>query len=233
MNIFTLKLIAAFAMLLDHIGLFFPNLKISLFFHWIGRIAAPIFIFGIINGLKHTHSKRFYLIRLYIGSVAMSIIQAFTEIHLNFFRTLFVIACIICILEEKRENPSKSTRKRLPLYILYQVFSCTFCIQCLANSTTIHESVFYYILPAILGNVFLMEGGIVYVFLGIFMYLFFEHKRNFSLSYIGFILFYMICSATDFLPIVLWRIIQNLPIIGNSLAECLDFLLSTIIGFLP
>ena len=38
MNAFHLKLIAAAAMLLDHIAYFFPNTSIC--FHWIGRISV-------------------------------------------------------------------------------------------------------------------------------------------------------------------------------------------------
>ena len=49
MNIFQLKIIAMIAMFLDHIAYFFPDLPMSLPLHWIGRIAAPIFIFGVVN----------------------------------------------------------------------------------------------------------------------------------------------------------------------------------------
>ena len=58
MNIFQLKIIAMIAMFLDHIAYFFPDLPMSLPLHWIGRIAAPIFIFGVVNGVKYTSSKR-------------------------------------------------------------------------------------------------------------------------------------------------------------------------------
>ena len=54
MNIFQLKIIAMIAMFLDHIAYFFPDLPMSLPLHWIGRIAAPIFIFGVVNGVKYT-----------------------------------------------------------------------------------------------------------------------------------------------------------------------------------
>lgn len=53
MNIFQLKIIAMIAMFLDHIAYFFPDLPMSLPLHWIGRIAAPIFIFGVEIGRAH------------------------------------------------------------------------------------------------------------------------------------------------------------------------------------
>ena len=69
MDIFKLKLIALLAMILDHIAYFFPNIPMALIFHWIGRIAAPIFIFGVVNSMQYTSSKVKYLCRLYFFSV--------------------------------------------------------------------------------------------------------------------------------------------------------------------
>lgn len=99
MNIFQLKIIAMIAMFLDHIAYFFPDLPMSLPLHWIGRIAAPIFIFGVVNGVKYTSSKRMYILRLYLANIVMAVIQMSTQIELNFFRTLFIVACICYILE--------------------------------------------------------------------------------------------------------------------------------------
>ena len=85
MNIFQLKkIIAMIVMFLDHIAYFFPDLPMSLPLHWIGRIAAPIFIFGVVNGVKYTSSKRMYILRLYLASIVMAVIQMSTQIELNF-----------------------------------------------------------------------------------------------------------------------------------------------------
>lgn len=73
-----IKLIAITTMLIDHIGLSYgyisnqldPNLYMML--RTIGRIAFPIFAFGIINGMKYTKNKENYLLRL---SLFMSISQ--------------------------------------------------------------------------------------------------------------------------------------------------------------
>lgn len=62
MNGMTLKLIAASAMLIDHIGaVLFPQ---YLWMRIIGRIAFPLYCFLLIEGYKHTHSIRNYLVRL-------------------------------------------------------------------------------------------------------------------------------------------------------------------------
>ena len=127
MNIFQLKIIAMIAMFLDHIAYFFPDLPMSLPLHWIGRIAAPIFIFGVVNGVKYTSSKRMYILRLYLASIVMAVIQMSTQIELNFFRTLFIVACICEILEIRKNQKAVSWIKVLSLYIAYQVIVCIVC----------------------------------------------------------------------------------------------------------
>ena len=80
MSSFTLKLIALLSMLYDHASrLFppalllpelFPNISAELFealFHasnYIGRIAAPIFLWSVAQGCRHTRDWRRYALRL-------------------------------------------------------------------------------------------------------------------------------------------------------------------------
>ncbi len=57
-----IKIIAMVSMLLDHIGeVFFPNTDILIV---IGRLAFPLFAWGIAKGLKRTHNFNKYAIRL-------------------------------------------------------------------------------------------------------------------------------------------------------------------------
>lgn len=82
MSFFTLKLIALLSMLYDHIAYVYPpmlllpqlvpDISAELFeglfhaSHYIGRIAAPIFLFSIANGYRHTRDRRKYALRLLI-----------------------------------------------------------------------------------------------------------------------------------------------------------------------
>jgi len=49
MTTFSLKILALVFMVIDHIGLFFPDAPI--WFRYIGRMSAPIFIFCMVTGL--------------------------------------------------------------------------------------------------------------------------------------------------------------------------------------
>lgn len=69
MSSFSLKLIAALTMLIDHIGMLLLSGDAALYCRLIGRISFPIFCFLVAEGCRHTHSKSRYLFRL--GLVAI------------------------------------------------------------------------------------------------------------------------------------------------------------------
>lgn len=73
---FQLKYLAVGLMLLDHIHYFFEFTgKVPLFFSWLGRLAAPLFLFCLVEGFIHTHNRRKFIFRIYLISVGMGLIQ--------------------------------------------------------------------------------------------------------------------------------------------------------------
>ena len=73
---FALKYFAMVCMILDHIHYFFSFTgKIPLFFSWIGRLAAPLFLFCIVEGFLHTHDRKKYFLRIYAIAIFMGLVQ--------------------------------------------------------------------------------------------------------------------------------------------------------------
>ena len=71
-----LKLLALSLMLLDHIHYFFGVTgAIPLLFTWLGRLSAPLFLFCLVEGWAHTHSKKRYFLRIWLLGAAMGAVQ--------------------------------------------------------------------------------------------------------------------------------------------------------------
>lgn len=73
---FQLKYLAAAFMLLDHIEYIFEFTGvIPIAFSYIGRLAAPLFLFCLIEGFKHTHDRKKYFLKIYLISIGMGLIR--------------------------------------------------------------------------------------------------------------------------------------------------------------
>ena len=71
-----LKYLALVLMVFDHIQYFFAFTgKIPLLFSMLGRIAAPLFLFCLIEGFTHTHNRRKYFLCIYLISAGMGAVQ--------------------------------------------------------------------------------------------------------------------------------------------------------------
>ena len=71
-----IKYLAAFFMLLDHLALIvLPEQNLIYFFlRSIGRLAAPIFFWGISEGAWHTKNEKKYLVKILIFALAFQLI---------------------------------------------------------------------------------------------------------------------------------------------------------------
>ena len=68
-----LKWIALGTMVLDHIHYFFGFTGvIPEWFSMVGRLGAPLFLFCLVEGFTHTHSRKGYFAKVYLISAAMS-----------------------------------------------------------------------------------------------------------------------------------------------------------------
>lgn len=182
-----LKIIALISMLIDHTGQFIPNTPE--YFRWVGRLAAPIFIYCVAIGYKYTSNRKKYMTRLYISSVAMAAINlgfnlVYSDSGLfitnNFFATLFMICIIIYLLDKQKV-------KLFVYFILLQIIGAILCIV-FSEILIISNYASYTFYGAIFGNVFFVEGGILFVLLG---GLFFMSKNKILLT-INYIVFCLI-----------------------------------------
>lgn len=176
MSIFSLKVFALVCMVIDHIAAYLPDMPVQM--RWIGRIAAPIFIFCLCEGIDHTSNEKKYLMRLYIGGVIMAFIQSFLTVNANIFRTLFAIAFNLIMIRHIR-NGEKEYQKYWLLYIIWQLCTCVL----FGHLYMIHQwKVIRRLFPALCGTVAFWEGGIPYIICGIIIYLTKNDKKKLALG---------------------------------------------------
>lgn len=228
MNTFQLKMVAVLFMLLDHIAYFFPDMPII--FHWLGRVSAPVFMYCLVIGMRHTRSKEKYLLRLYIASVGMSLFQMVSGVEMNIFRTLFVTACALYILEKKSDG---YFQRYVWGYVIFQVFASGLCCYLSAISSADTEQFCFYVLPAVLGCVITLEGGLLDVSLGVVLFFCVKNKKQTAVLYSLYALIYAFLTESS----ITWRAVtvisNHIPIFSDVVSEGMTFVLEGFVGIDP
>lgn len=109
-----LKLIAAAAMFLDHMGmLLFPRV---LLFRIIGRIAYPIYAYMIAEGCRCTGNKPRYFLQMFGLGAACQIVYGFfsSDLYLNILLTFSVSIGLICQLQHLQKIRTEKPEQALP-----------------------------------------------------------------------------------------------------------------------
>jgi len=117
LNSFQLKTFALLIMTIDHLAFyqtFTNNTDINSILRIIGRIAAPLFLFLLAEGLHHTKSKTKYILRLYIASTLTEILNTLflrtltigynSSVLGNIFTTFFYVAFYVYFIERLLEQ---------------------------------------------------------------------------------------------------------------------------------
>lgn len=231
MNIFTIKIIALILMLMDHIGEFFPDSPI--WFRWLGRLAAQLFVYALAVGFHHTRNRKKYLLRLYLANVGMVFFNqimrmlqrkldyvVYEPTNHNIFTTLFCAGVLICIWENRKEK--KKFLTYIGIYIFWQAMLIKFAIlvetyDYLWYGNARLETVLRtdYIFP-LLGGIWDVEGGVFFIALGVCLYCAVEDRWKLTLYYILFCGTYLLMCEGD----ILYRIMNRFSFWGyHKLAD--------------
>lgn len=127
-----LKLIAVLFMTIDHVGAFCGS------FAWVaehmyplrlvGRIAAPVFLFFVAEGLHHTRDKRLYLKRMYLASLCFGLLNAFVGALLecsfgNIFQSFAWLIGLVIVTESAAAGIRERKWKKIAGYpLLFLLF---------------------------------------------------------------------------------------------------------------
>lgn len=188
---FQLKLIGLILMVFDHIHEFFSySGNIPVAFKWVGRIVAPIFIFMTIEGYTHTRNKKKYILRLYLGSIVMNIgnflfpryFERMDNLGLmnNIFATLFLITVYLCIVDFIIRAIKE--KKALKVFAGVLLFVAPIALGLLIIMNMSNMSIIVY-LALVIPTPLFVEGGSVFIALGIIMYLLRENRKKLIIVY--------------------------------------------------
>lgn len=182
---FQLKIVGVVTMVIDHLAEFFMTLGVPMWFHWIGRIAAPLFLFESSEGFIHTSNRKKYMFRLLAGYWLMGIINLILNHYFaigdaivinNIFGTLFLgtVYMQACEYFKQRETFTKGL-----VWFLVPTLLSILSIVLLSNNTLLGSTfgmLFFQAFNLLVPTLLLTEGGILFVALAVMFYLFHGKK---------------------------------------------------------
>lgn len=238
LNGFQLKILALIFMTFDHIAYMFSDIiHVPAWFHIVGRLSAPLFIFMVAQGMWHTRNRLKYMMRLYLASVAMAMMNQVANLYFpmpnggliinNIFATMFLITFFIYVGENMViAFKNKSFKKGLGfLFMLPVPFIISFILLFIISSQ-MFINLGHLTRPILsasmifIPNPLLVEGGILWIILGIGFYLCKGSKKKTGIFYTLFCLIvFLLSNGMDFsfenlfLINVQWLMILSLPIL--------------------
>lgn len=207
LNATTLKIIGVILMFIDHIyEMFMPMGLVPSWLDAFGRPVFPIFLFLAADSFYYTNNKKNYMKRLFTASVIMTLLTTITQrlvpseynmsLMNNAFSTFFISTIYMLSWDNLKEAIKKKNKKQLiksiglalipiittiPLIILSIVSSK-------ANPVVLQILA---LLSIIFPSILTIEGGALYVLLGLLFYIF---RENRVVQSITMIIFTIICQ---------------------------------------
>lgn len=195
---FALKYLAMVFMVLDHIHYFFEFTGgVPLVFSWIGRLAAPIFLFCVVEGFTHTHDRKKYFLRIYLLAIFMGLIQfsfynlgAFMVRPDGFFPQNQMLASFVVLIVVLQGIDWCQQKKWLrgifaivmPMIAPFIVFGLMMQIPSLGFVLNLMA---FSVLPL---HTAIMDGGTATLLMGIVLYLTRKNRKVQAISYCVFVI---------------------------------------------
>lgn len=134
-----MKIIAALCMLIDHIGLVFFPWEIRL--RLIGRLAMPIFAYGVARGAIYTSSLKRYMKKMLLFSFMSEVPfwlmiyeengKVFDLLRLNVGFTFYLALSVICLL--KRSGFVETSERQIEGYKRYMLLGASLGLMVVAE----------------------------------------------------------------------------------------------------
>lgn len=208
----TLKIAALILMTIDHVGSFIPGMPIAL--RWIGRLSAPVFLFCVLEGIEKTSNRKKYLLRLYLCSNGMAVLDVIITKLLykdrvvddNIFLVYFGIAAFISIIDWSKEK-YHSMKKGIGLITIWQIGTIMLAAILSIISLPVEISIqTVIIIKALMGNILSWQTNTIFVMLGVTLYYLKSDKKKFAIVYCGFSLLPAAFYQIDFFPLFVGRL---------------------------
>lgn len=233
-NAFQIKVIALILMTFDHVHYLFSQITgVPQWFTMLGRIAAPLFIFMIANGMRYTRNRTKYMLRLYIGSIFMNVMNFVANKYFphpagammiaNIFSTLFLIALYIVCIDGVKEGYRERNVIKIIKFILISLIPILTSILTIYFTATGNNMlvilVFYS--SKVFPSLSFTEGGFIFVLLGVGFYLCGESKKRQAVFYL------VLCAAMVTMTLIQAQF--NIAILGVEIQWFMIFALPFIL----
>lgn len=182
-----IKLILIVLMVLDHIHQMFYNTQFAppIWFTYLGRLVAPMFIFLAAEGMFYTKDRKKHLSRLYIASALMAsgnilIQNIFSNdgvVLINGMFTTIFLGCWYIYFIDGIINGVKSKNKKLifigTVGLLIPLLTSAIVLYILFSGA---RTIGFTILSCMLPTLILAEGGIPFIALLVLLYYLRKHR---------------------------------------------------------
>lgn len=187
-----IKLLAVILMFMDHIHQMFYAFGAPLWLTMAGRSVFPLFLFAAAESFYFTRSKKRYLKRLLFAGWGMTLFTFILQniipnetvvLMNNAFSTFFVAGLYMWFWDRFTDGIQKRNRKQA----ITSVLCCFIPVLCVlpvffVAVLSANERIPFWMLRLLITisllvpNIFLIEGGFVFVILGVLFYIFRNHR---------------------------------------------------------